>query len=425
VEGDVTAHLLMIESWVGASGNLLPPLLKARGHSYTFVTRKLGHYGEPDVQPPHPVIAHADEVLVTETNDPAALIEFLRPYSFDGVITVCDYYIDTVREVAKAFSLPCPFPDTVELVRNKYRMRESLDQAKLANPLYRITRSWEETKAAAEEIGYPLVAKPVDLASSAFVNLIRNPDELHTAYKALDAFSLNFRDQERDRRILLEAFMQGTEVSVESVCYDGYIHTLGITDKSVTGTPYFIENGHMFPAKVDEQTAQEVRQFVEQALHAVGFDHGIAHTEVMLTANGPRIVEINPRTAGNYIVELVKHVTGLDLLEVFVDLALGQKPLLKQQDQGAASAAIAFLVPPHEGIIAQMEGIETLASDPRIVRFQFVDGNNRFVNKPIDNACYLGHVVACDPEGQEAGSYAETALSRVRLHYLEEGGAAK
>ena len=40
------AHLLMIESWVGASGNLLPPLLRELGHSYTFVTRKASQSDE-------------------------------------------------------------------------------------------------------------------------------------------------------------------------------------------------------------------------------------------------------------------------------------------------------------------------------------------------------------------------------------------
>lgn len=419
------AHLLMIESWVGASGNLLPPLLKSKGHSYTFVTRKLSHYGKPDQIPPHPVIANADEVLVTETNDVEGLIEFLRPYSFDGVITVCDYYIDTVRAVAKAFSLPCPFPDDVSCVRHKYQMRESLNKAGLANPLYRIAESWEEARIAAEEIGYPLVAKPADLASSAFVNLIRNPQELQQAYAALEAFPLNFRDQERDQRILLETFMDGVEVSVESVCYEGEVRTLGITDKSVTGSPYFIENGHMFPAQLDEQCARDTKQFVEQALKAVGFNHGIAHTEVMLTANGPLIVEINPRTAGNYIVELIERVTGIDLLEVFANLALGLKPVLELKDQKVKSAAITFLVPPKKGTIECIEGTEAFQHDERIARFQFVECNNRFVSTPIDNACYLGHVVTIDTKGHEARAYAEQALSRIQLNYVAEGSVAE
>ena len=47
IKEDCMAHLLMLESWVGASGNLLPPLLKSLGHTYTFLTRKVEHYQNP------------------------------------------------------------------------------------------------------------------------------------------------------------------------------------------------------------------------------------------------------------------------------------------------------------------------------------------------------------------------------------------
>ena len=91
--GIAMAHLLMIESWVGASGNLLPPLLRELGHSYTFVTRKASHYQNPMSSEKHAVFRYADDVVETETNDLQQLIESVRHVRFDGVITVCDYYI--------------------------------------------------------------------------------------------------------------------------------------------------------------------------------------------------------------------------------------------------------------------------------------------------------------------------------------------
>jgi len=416
------AHLLMIESWVGASGNLLPPLLKSLGHTYTFVARRPEHYQSAHSTEKHPVLRHADSVLVTETNDIPGLIEFLRPYRFDGVITVCDYYIETVREVAQAFGLPCPFPAQVKTVRQKHLMRLALDRAGLANPGYRLAQTREEVAEAAAAIGYPLVLKPVDLASSAFVSLISNDSELEAAYQALEAFPLNFREQERDRTYLLEAYMAGDEVSVESVSYQGETAILGITDKSVTGTPYFIENGHMFPADLTEETRARTEEFVRDALRAVGFDHGIAHTEVKLTADGPRIVEINPRTAGNYIVELIERVTGIDLLRAFVDLSLGKQPVVASGDRGVASAAVSFLVPPQGGVVESVRGVETLEADERIVRYKLDDCAGKRIEPPIDNACYLGHVVAQDAEGLNARRYAEEALGRIELSFAPAEG---
>ncbi|WP_078553787.1 ATP-grasp domain-containing protein [Bacillus alkalicellulosilyticus] len=415
------AHILMIESWVGASGNLLPPLLRSLGHTYTFVTRKPDHYQSALETEKHPVIRFADEVLVTETNDIPSLIDYVKNYHFDGVITVCDYYIETVREVAKAFNVPCPFPEEVQTVRQKHLMRQALDKAQLDNPKYGLAQNWDEVISIAEDICFPLVMKPVDLASSAFVSFIENESELQKAYQSLEAFPLNFREQERDCIYLLEEYMHGEEVSVESVSFNGETTVLGITDKSITGNPYFIENGHMFPAKLDEKVQTEVIQFVKATLDAVGFDHGIAHTEVKLTAEGPRIVEINPRTAGNYIVELIERVTGINLLHAFVDLSLGKKPTITAKEQGITSAAAIFLVPPQSGTVTTIQGREWLESNEHIARYKLENCVGQFINTPIDNACYLGHVVTEDKKGLKAREYAEEALNHITFSFEPKG----
>lgn len=415
------AHLLMIESWVGASGNLLPPLLKSLGHNYTFVTRKPEHYQNTLSAEKHAVFKYADSVLVTETNDMIGLIEFLKPYRFDGVITVCDYYIDIVKEVAKVFNLPCPFPKEVNRVRQKHLMRQMLDEKSIPNPKYRLAHNWFEVEKATDEIGFPLVIKPVDLASSAYVRLIQNYEELRDAYQNLEAFPLNFREQRRDCIYLLEEFIEGEEVSVESISYNGEITILGVTDKSITGKPYFIENGHMYPARLDDRTHTEVTQFVLSVLKAANFNHGIAHTEVKITAEGPRVVEINPRTAGNYIVELIDRVTGINLLKAFVDLSLDIKPKLTVKQSGITSSAIMFFIPPRSGTITQIHGIESLRSDKHIIRYKIEDCVGKNIAPPIDNACYLGHVVTQDSHGLNARTYAEEALTRIIFDFHDNG----
>ena len=91
------AHLLMIESWVGVSGNLLPPLLRELGHSYTFVTRKASHYQNPMSSEKHAVFRYADDVVETETNDLQQLIESVRHVRFDGVIITSKRFVKLQR----------------------------------------------------------------------------------------------------------------------------------------------------------------------------------------------------------------------------------------------------------------------------------------------------------------------------------------
>ena len=417
------SHLLMIESWVGGTGRIFPPAIARLGHRYTFVTRNRAHYLGASGAAMHPVFEHADHVLTAETNDVPALIDFLRAQHailrFDGVVTICDYYVGTVAEVAQALGLPQAFSANVVMERRKDRVRDAIGAAGLPNPRYAVTGGWDDTCAAAAQIGYPLVAKPIDLASSAFVRLVDDEAELLEAWRSLDAFPRNFRDQPRIPLVLLEEYLVGEEVSVEACTYAGETTIVGVTDKSLTGHPYFVEDGHMFPARLDPAALADIHALVRGALAAVGHDHGISHTEVKLTPHGPRIVEINPRPGGNYIAELVHHVTGIDLLLAQIDLALGRKPDLTPRDTGVASAAIRFVVPPRAGRVDALHGAETLAADPHLARWSLGEIAGSEVAAPIDNACYVGHVVALDRDGSGARDYAERAVARLAFAYAD------
>src|ERR1700737_369070 len=103
-EGAVMAHVLVVESWVGPSSISVPLAIRQLGHQFTFLTRNPDHYRSSSaVDGPHPLL-QADRILQTETNDLAALVEFVaRAHAndpFDGVLTSCDYYLETVAEIA-------------------------------------------------------------------------------------------------------------------------------------------------------------------------------------------------------------------------------------------------------------------------------------------------------------------------------------
>jgi biotin carboxylase len=422
------AHLLIIENWVEGTGRLLPKNIHELGHSYTFVTRNKSHYLDSDTQKIHPVLAYADNVLTTETNDIDKLTEFLQGQHqllhFDGVSTICDYYVDTVAQVAKALELPQAFSSNVVKERRKHLVREALRDFGLANPKYAVCHDWPQTAQAAQDIGYPLILKPSDLASSAFVQLIKNEQQLKTAFEQLAQFTHNFRDQAREPLWLLEEFMSGDEVSVEAVTYQGKTTVIGITDKSLVGYPYFIEDGHMFPAKLDTKIENQVREFVCQTLEAVGHDHGISHSEVKLTKDGPRLVEINPRPGGNYIAELIELVTGINFLEMHINLALNREPDLSGLIHAKGSAAVKFIVPQidpkQQGTLTAIHGQNQLEQNPHLTRWHLNEVTQQTLFSPIDNACYLGHVISRDENGFAARDYAEQAIDALKIEIVTE-----
>ncbi|MFI9079664.1 ATP-grasp domain-containing protein [Streptomyces sioyaensis] len=411
------AHLLMVESWVGAMSRLLPRAIREAGHEFTFLTRDLHHYLRTAPEgTAHPLLG-ARHVLTADTNDLETLmpyIEGLHPtLGFDGVLTSCDYYLPTAARLAGRLHLPGPAPAAVENACRKDATRRLLAAAGLPGPRFAVCADRSEAADAAAEIGYPLVLKPVDLCAGMFVRRIDDAAELVAACRALDDFPVNARGQRRAPVLLLEELLHGPEVSVETVTFDGTTQVVGVTDKSVGGAPAFVETGHMFPAEIPADDAAAAGETARRAIAALGLDGVVAHTEIKLTPDGPRLVEVNPRPAGNRITELVRHVTGIDLAAAAVDVALGQRPDLRTRDTGLRSAAIGFLVPRTAGVLAGIDGGDLVRQEQDVLDVHLAEPGQA-VKEAGSNNAYLGHVMAGDADGPAARRRVEALLSGLR-----------
>jgi argininosuccinate lyase len=299
----------------------------------------------------------------------------------------------------------------------KDRVRAALAAAGVPDVAHGVAGTWDDARKLASDLGYPLVAKPVDLNSGTGVRRVAGEEELVDAFAAATGGARNSRGQRRADVLLLEQVLVGQEVSVETVTWRGETTVLAVTDKSLTAAPAFVESGHMVPARLDDAVTAAAQRLVGDALRAVGIRHGLAHTEVMLTAEGPRIVEINPRQGGNTIFELVRRVTGTHPLEVLVDLALGRPPVLgtvRDPRPGATtgSAAIVFVMSPETVDVVAVEGTEQLAADDAVVDWATTGPVS--ASRPVDNSAYLGHVMTVDPAGG-ARRRAEAAVAALRL----------
>ncbi|GLW94215.1 ATP-grasp domain-containing protein [Actinokineospora globicatena] len=414
-------HLLVVESWVGAMSGLLPRAVREAGHGFSFLTRDMQHYLRSSPGPgPHPLLA-ADNVLTVETNEVGPLLgrveKLHRALGFDGVVTSCDYYLPTVAMIAERLGWAGPSPEAVERACRKDLTRAALQAHGVPGPEFAVTNGWDEAVEAARRIGFPLVVKPVDLCAGMFVRVVRNETELGDAVRALAGFPVNARQQVRNPAVLLEELLDGPEFSVETVTVDGRTTVIGVTDKSIVGAPWFVESGHMFPAALSDKETSEVSATAVAAIEALGLDRVVGHTEVKLTAKGPRIVEVNPRPAGNRITELVRRTTGVDLPMLHVQLALGETPEVTPTPTGARSAAVGFLLPPHRGVVAEIDGVDALGAAD-VVEWS-VKPAGHTAGDPTSNNAYLGHVMVVDRVGSGARARVEELVAGLKVRYAE------
>ncbi|MBL1079461.1 ATP-grasp domain-containing protein [Nocardia sp. 2] len=416
-------HLLMIESWVGSMSTLLPRGIHQRGDRFSFLTRDLAHYVKTAAGTAHPLLT-ATNIVTADTNDEAALLPYARrlhtALEFDGVLSSCDYYLPTVAAVAAELGLPGPSRESVAAACDKERTRRICAAAGVPQPDFAVAAEWPELADAAERIGFPLVVKPVDLCGGMFVRRVENGHELRVAVEELAGFPVNARGQRRSPLVLLEECLDGPEFSVETVTFGGRTTVVGITDKPVVGQPWFIEAGHMFPAALEPAAAAGIGAVATAAIAALGLDSTVAHTEIKLTGTGPKLVEVNPRPAGNRITELVRRVTGIDLAAVHADLALGREPDLTPLDTGIGSAAIAFLIPEQTGVLREITGAQHWPDDARIVDHHLAEPGKE-VTAARNNNGYLGHVMVAVDKPEAAGPFAQDLIAELKTHYDEPG----
>lgn len=407
----------MVESWVGSMSTLLPAGIKNSGHEFSLLTRDLGHYLRAGTPVPHPLLG-AVNVFTTETNDESTLLPYVRKlqeaFGFDGVLTSCDYYLPTVAAIAADLGLPGPGRTAVADACDKYRTRQVCGAAGVAGPAFAVARKWDKIVGAAAELGYPLVVKPVDLCGGMFVRRVDDDIELRAAVDAVAGFPVNARGQLRSPQILLEECLDGPEFSVETVTVAGQTTVIGVTDKRITGAPAFIESGHMFPAALSDADTTAVADLAVAAITALGLDATVAHTEIKLDARGPRLIEVNPRPAGNRITELVRRVTGVDLTAVHADAVAGGKPDLTPRDTGIVSAAVAFAVPTRSGLLTRVDGARSWATDTRVVEQKLAEPGTE-VRPATDNNTYLGHVMVVDEMHSTTGDLAQRLIADLRF----------
>jgi biotin carboxylase len=281
-------------------------------------------------------------MVVADPRDSRAALASLRSTGLPlaGVLTYDEFSVESAARVAAELGLPGLPPAVADRCRDKRQMRAAFEAAGVASPVSVAATTLSEAEAAAARTGYPLVLKPVALAGSIGVVLVRNPGELGEAYRKCRASGRAEYGAVSDA-ILVEEYVDGPEVSVESLVRAGEVQTVALTRKRLVPPPWFEESGHVVVGGMVENS---IGRLAEQAQRALGIEWGATHTEIRLGARGPRVIEVAARPAGDVIPLLVRLTTGVDLTVAAAAVAM-RLPVPAARKSVAPAAAVRFFSP--------------------------------------------------------------------------------
>lgn len=257
----------------------------------------------------------------------AATLTLHRETPVAGVLCWDEGRIHATAYIAEALGLRNGDPAVIWRLRDKAQTRAALTIAGVAQPRSVPVRTTQEALEAAATVGYPAVLKPRGLGASLGVVRVDGPDELRAMFPfTRDTTAPDPVVYSSEHPVLVEQCVVGEEISVDAVVRDAVVTPVFVGRKVVGYPPYAEEIGHFVDAADPLLTDPTLRAALQDTHTALGFRDGWTHTEFMLTAGGPQLIEVNGRLGGDLIPYLGALATGVDPGLAAAAVACGQAP---------------------------------------------------------------------------------------------------
>ena len=384
---------------IGASILQLPAIQRAK---------ELGYYvAVADYNPNAVGIEYADEYFNASTIDIDAVVEVAKSFRPDGIMTLAtDMPMRSIAKAAEVLGLPSISFETAVKATDKAHMIRAFEANGVEHPWFYAIDDKSILESVRARLMYPCIIKPTDNAGSRGVRLVENNSDLDSAYEYAASSS-------RSGSVIIEEYLRGDEVSVEIIVKDGVPHVLAVTDKITTGAPHFVEMGHTQPSRLPEGDVEKIKDLACRAVCAVGINTGPAHVEIMLTKDGPKMIELGARMGGDCITtHLVPLSTGIDMVEATIKLCCGETPDITPKFS-KGSAIRYFNVP--AGVIKNISGVGAAEVSDGIRQISFVKGVGDTVSSIGSSTDRVGFVIGQADSAESAVSKVQEAISKIKI----------
>lgn len=274
-----------------------------------------------DFLPDNPGQYEADKFYLVSTTDKEAVLKVAMDEKVDGVLAYAsDPAAPTAAYVAEKMGLPTNPYQAVDTLCNKDKFREFLRDNGFNTP---VARGYSDKNVDTSIFSLPVIVKPVDSSGSKGATVLRNWDGLD---KALD-FAFSFS---RSQRVIIEEFIEKKHeylIGGDIFVNDGKVVLWGLLnchrDNSVNP---LVPVGKSYPLLLDKKDEESVHATLQSMVDKLGLKFGSVNVELVVDKNN-RVwpIDVGPRAGGNMIPDLLGMIFGVDVVEMAVLAAMGEK----------------------------------------------------------------------------------------------------
>ena len=218
----------------------------------------------------------------------------------------------------------------------------------------------------------PVVVKPTRSSGVKGVKICRTLAQVEEAARNVLAIKSSYDEAQED--ILIQSYSEGQEYIVDAVSFDGHhkVVSLWEVERDRSHSPRLEKM-----LVVDHTQAQyaDVIAYAAQVLDAVGLHYGPSHLELIVTPDGPTIVELNSRLHGSLDPRLTTAVTGENQISVTVEALVNPSLFLQTLNEPPRFSGFCghiLLVSPRAGVLTRdfvWDSIEQLPSCVSVKRW--------------------------------------------------------
>jgi biotin carboxylase len=293
-----------------------------------------------DPQPLAVRLGVSERVEPVSTMDEQAIEALARRVGAAGVIAPgTDHPVRLAARVAARLGLAHPIdPETARRATDKRLQRVAFARAGVPQPAFSLDGAAPDAAR--------VVVKAADAQGQRGLRVLARGDGLEDALAAA-------RANAPGGEALVEELVEGPEVTVNAFSIDGRFHPLTVTDRE-RAAAFGVATAHVYPA-AEADAASEVAR---AACESLGIGDGPSYTQLVLAADGPRVIEVAARLGGGHDAELCEAALGVDLAGLAVRAALGERPTPSELEPVRRLGGIVrFLVAP-PGRFTTVEGLD-------------------------------------------------------------------
>lgn len=368
-----------------SAGIELAPAFKARGIpaiAVTFKSQGWNGYGNK--------MQTSDFIKIIP--DQPNLVEILRQYNPIAIIPGTEEGVPLAECLAETLT-PQYVNDSKKSFHRSHKalMQEALEEAGV--PVLKTLNASSEIAVETwikenELVDAPLIIKPPMSAGSDKVFHIPVKGDWKKAFNRVLTEPSQTTGKISETVVVQEQAI-GTEYAVGTVSANGkhYLAHLIKYNKTASSDRKTVFD-HVKFVPFNKNDHGELFDYTQKALDALGIRWGAAHTEIMLTKQGPRLIESGARMCGGPVVRFAREATGSSqadkLVEIYVDGDVQKEFVFKK------SVVPVFLKSPAKGIMSNIEVFKEVSNLPTLFNEYIWFKNGDLVPHTVDYLTSIG-----------------------------------